>query len=59
MTDAVAHYVKDVKANDFPNEKESYWTKILDYELIKNSNILFLTAFAILKGFEGSLFLLP
>jgi 3-methyl-2-oxobutanoate hydroxymethyltransferase len=24
MTDAVAHYVKDVKANDFPNEKESY-----------------------------------
>ncbi|MFN8344985.1 MAG: 3-methyl-2-oxobutanoate hydroxymethyltransferase [Spirosomataceae bacterium] len=24
MTEAVAHYVKDVKANDFPNEKESY-----------------------------------
>ncbi len=24
MTDAVAHYVKDVKANDFPNQKESY-----------------------------------
>lgn len=24
MTDAVAHYVKDVKANDFPNDKESY-----------------------------------
>jgi 3-methyl-2-oxobutanoate hydroxymethyltransferase len=24
MTDAVQNYVKDVKANDFPNEKESY-----------------------------------
>lgn len=25
MTDAVQNYVKDVKSNDFPNEKESYW----------------------------------
>ncbi|GHT43061.1 3-methyl-2-oxobutanoate hydroxymethyltransferase [Bacteroidia bacterium] len=24
ITDAVAHYIKDVKNNDFPNEKESY-----------------------------------
>lgn len=24
VTQAVSHYVKDVKANDFPNEKESY-----------------------------------
>ncbi|TAE40509.1 MAG: 3-methyl-2-oxobutanoate hydroxymethyltransferase [Runella slithyformis] len=24
MTDAISNYVKDVKANDFPNEKESY-----------------------------------
>ena len=24
MTDAVQNYVKDVKSNDFPNEKESY-----------------------------------
>lgn len=25
MTEAIAHYVDDVKTNDFPNEKEAYW----------------------------------
>lgn len=24
MTDAIGHYIEDVKSGDFPNEKESY-----------------------------------
>jgi 3-methyl-2-oxobutanoate hydroxymethyltransferase len=24
MTEAISHYVEDVKSNDFPNEKEQY-----------------------------------